>query len=177
MKLIHDLLFLDTTLSGPDPEKDSLLFISALKLGKDNLLQTGFYASAIKTSGLERTLQEQSVLSGIPYETLKNAPRHLEVIKTFANTFTGQYIIVVHGFKTIKTIEVAFKKHSIPFNYNIPIIDLWTLGAAYLLTRGIRKLPTITTLLENFNLTLKNPKDSADRVRVMSELFKKLINA
>jgi DNA polymerase III epsilon subunit-like protein len=177
MKFIHDLLFLEVTLSGQDPEKDQLLSLSAISLSKDNLLQTGNFSSAVKSSGLLRTLQEQSQYSGIPLHVLQNAPKHLDVIRTFASTFQGKYILVIHGLKTIKALEVAFKKHSLKFDYNSPVVDLWTLGLSRTLNQGIRKLPTLHTFLEMYNIHLNDSSDSSQRVKAMSELFKKLINS
>jgi hypothetical protein len=62
MKFIKDLLFFEITTTGADPDKDSLVQLSAVLLDKDNLLEKDNFNTYVRVSYLDSIINEHAKL-------------------------------------------------------------------------------------------------------------------
>ncbi len=175
MKFIKDLLFFEIITTGHDPDKDSILQLSAVLLDKDNLLERGNFNSFVRVSYLENVIYQHSQFLQIDSEVYKKSPKIYDVIKQFAKKFDSQVLLATHNLNNILFLKIAFKKAVVPFDYNLHIIDLWTLGYIYTLNCGLRKMPTFNTFLYYFKLKQKKSNDALEKVRLEAEIFRKII--
>lgn len=175
MKFIKDLLFIETTTTGPDTDKDSIIQLSAILLDKDNLLEKSYFNSYVRVSLLDNCIQKHAELLGTSPITLQKSPKIYETIKSFHTTYNSELILATHNIQNILFLKNAYKKTAIVWPFDVHILELWTLSYIYSLHYGIRKIPTLYTLLDHFRLKLKNPSDALERVRNQTIIFKKLI--
>lgn len=175
MKFIKDLLFFEITSTGNDVDKDSILQLSAVVLDKDNLLEKGFFNSYIRVSYLDNVIWEHSKLLRILPETLKKSHKVYDVIKQFHKHFGKHHLLATHTLTNLLFLKQGFKKALVPFDYDVHVLDLWTLGYIYTLNFGLKKMPTANTFFDNFNLKLSNPYDALEKVRLEAEVFRKII--
>ncbi|HYV33446.1 MAG TPA: exonuclease domain-containing protein [Candidatus Limnocylindria bacterium] len=62
MKFIKDLLFFEIQTTGQDPDKDSIIQLSAILLDKDNLLEKANFNTYIRVSYLDAIIQISAIL-------------------------------------------------------------------------------------------------------------------
>ena len=175
MKFIKDLLFFEITTTGTDPDKDSIVQLSAILLDKDNLLEKNFYNSYIRVSYLDSIINEHAKLLHTDYETLRKSPKIYDVMKKFHKHFGNDLLLATHSFGNLWFLKNAFKKAVVPFDYDPHIIQAWTLGYVYTLNYGLKKMPSFSTFVEYFHLKQKRPFDSLEKVRLEADIFRKII--
>lgn len=175
MKFIKDLLFFELITTGPDPDKDSLIQLSAVLLDKDNLLEKANFNSYIRTSYLESIIQEHARYLQIDPEVYRKSPKIYDAAKQFHLKFGTNLLLATHGLTNILFLKNAFKKAVVPFDYDNHIIDLWTLGYVYTLNYGLRKMPTFNTFLDYFHLSQKQPVNALQKARLAAEIFRTII--
>lgn len=175
MKFIRDILFCQVETSGPDPDRDPIIQLSAILLDKDNLLEKGLFNRYVRVSLLDSVIAKHAAILGIPQETLCKSPKIYDAVKEFKAEFTGQFLLATHNFQTILFLRQAFRKSLIDFDYDQHILELWTLGYIYTLNSGMKKIPTFTTLLNHFNLKEENPHNALERCRLSAEIFRRII--
>lgn len=175
MKFVKDLLFFELTTTGTDSDKDNIIQLSAILLDKDNLLERANYNTYVRVSYLDAILNAHAQLLHIDYETMRRSPKIVDVVKTFRNKFGTNLLLATHNMTNILFLKSAFRKALIPFDYDQHMVELWTLGYIYTLNYGIKKMPTLNTLLDSFRLKQKTPWDALERVRLEAEVFKKII--
>lgn len=175
MKFIKDLLLFEIETTGADPDKDSVIQLSAVLLDKDNLLEKNNFNSYIRVSYLDAVINEHAKLLHIPGDVLRKSPKVYDAIKQFHKKFGTDLLLASHGFGNVWFLKNAFKKAVVPFNYDQHIVNLWTLGYIYTLNYGLKKMPTFHTFLDYFKLKQKNPSDAMEKVRLQAEVFRKII--
>jgi DNA polymerase III epsilon subunit-like protein len=175
MKFIRDILFFDINATGQDPDKDSIIQLSAVLLGRDNLLEKANFNSCVRVSFLDSIINEHSKLLRVDYETLRKSPKIYDCIKQFRHKFGRDLLLGTHNFSSVLFLKAAFRKAAVPFDYDSHIIDLWTLGYVYTLNYGLKKMPTFNTFLDYFKIKQKRPWDSMEKVRLEVEVFRKII--
>jgi DNA polymerase III epsilon subunit-like protein len=175
MKFIKDLLFFEITTTGPDPDKDSLVQLSAVLLDKDNLLEKGNFNSYIRVSYLDSIINEHAKLLHTEFETLRKSPKIYDAIKDFHKKFGINLLLASHSLNSVLFLKNAFKKAVVPFDYDNHVVQLWTLGYVYTLNYGLKKMPTFHTLVDYFKLKQKHPFDAMEKVRLEAEIFRKII--
>jgi DNA polymerase III epsilon subunit-like protein len=175
MKFIKDLLFFEITTTGSDPDKDSLVQLSAVLLDKDNLLEKGNFNTYVRVSYLDSIINEHAKLLHTDYETLRKSPKVYDAIKNFHKKFGTNLLLATHSLTSVLFLKNAFKKAVVPFDYDSHIVQLWTLGYVYTLNYGLKKMPTFQTFLDYFKLKQKHPFDSLEKVRLEAEVFRKII--
>jgi DNA polymerase III alpha subunit (gram-positive type) len=174
MKFIKDIVLFDIETTGPDPDKDPMIQLSAVLLDKDNLLEKDFYNSYIRVSLLDNTINQHAALLQIPFDALKQSPKVHDVIKQFSEKFDSRYLLAAHTFQPVLFLKNAFKKVAIPFEYNMHTIDLWTLGYLYTLNFGIKKMPTFNTFVDQFSLQQQNKHNALEKARLSAEIFRRI---
>ena len=175
MKFIKDLLFLELSTTGTDPDKENIIQISALLLDKDNLLQKDFFDCYVRVSFLDSIILQHSKVLNIDPEILKKSPKVYDAVKNFHKKFGTNLLLASHNVINILFLRNAFKKAAIPFDYDHHIIDLWTLGYIYTLNYGLKKMPTLSTFLDHFRLKQEKPYDAMEKVRLEAEVFRRII--
>ncbi|MDE2311778.1 MAG: hypothetical protein KGJ93_01650 [Patescibacteria group bacterium] len=175
MKFIKDLLFFDMQTTGPDPDKDNLIQLSAVLLDKDNLLEKANYNSYIRVSYLDSIISEHAKLLHIGFEDLRKSPKIYDVIKQFHNKFGDNLLLATNNFGKLLFLKAAFRKAVVKFDYDPHVIELWTLGYIYTLNYGLKKMPTLATFLDTFHLKQARPWDAMEKVRLEAEVFKRII--
>lgn len=175
MKFIKDLLFFELQTTGPDPDKDSVVQVSAILLDKDNLLEKNFFNSYIRVSYLDSVMLHHAKLLHVEYETIKKSPKVYDAIKKFHEKFGANLLLATHNVSNVLFLRAAFKKAAVPFDYHNHVIELWTLGYIYTLNYGLKKMPTFNTFLDHFGLKQKYPANSLEKVRLEAEIFRKII--
>lgn len=176
MKFIKDILLFQIETSGPNVDRDSIIQLSAILLDKDNLLEKDFYNSYIKISFLDNTIAQHAAQLQIPFETLQKSPKLHDVIKGFTDKFGYTPLLATHTSNNVQFLRQAFKKTFIPFNYDAHILDLWSLGYIYTLHYGVKKMPTLETLLQHFHIKLEQRSNALEKARHSATVFKKIIN-
>lgn len=176
MKLIKDLLVLHLETTGTDPDRDHVIQLSAVLLDKDSLLEKNFFNSYVKVSFLDGTLQKHSQQLGISFEQLRKSPKITEVIKTFVNDFGYEPLLATNSVQSYLFLRAAFKKTLLPFKYDRHLVDIWSLGYIYALHIGIKKMPTLTTLADHFNIKISLSADGLEKARTTAAVLKKIIN-
>jgi DNA polymerase III epsilon subunit-like protein len=175
MKFIKDLLFFEVTTTGQDPDKDSIIQLSAVLLDKDNLLEKNNYNSYIRVSYLDSIINEHAKLLHTDYESLRKSPKVYEAIKQFHKKFGNNLLLATHSFSSVWFLRNAFKKAAVPFDYDSHIVQLWTLGYIYTLNYGLKKMPTFHTFLDYFKFKQKQPSDALEKTRLSAEIFRRVI--
>ncbi len=175
MKFIKDLLFFEIQTTGQDPDKDSIIQLSAVLLDKDNLLEKDNFNTYIKISFLDSVINEHAKLLNTNYDTLRKSPKIYDAVKNFHKKFGQNLLLSTNSFQSVWFLRNAFKKAAIGFNYDPHIVQLWTLGYIYTLNYGLKKMPTFHTFLDYFKLKQKNPFDAMEKVRLEAEVFRRII--
>ncbi len=175
MKFIKDLLFFEINTTGQDPDKDNVVQLAAILLDKDNLLEKANFNSFIKVSYLDSVIFEHSKLLRTSPEIIKKSPKIYDAIKHFHNQFGANLLLATHTMTNVLFLKNAFKKAVVPFNYDMHIIELWTLGYIYTLNYGLKKMPSFHTFLDYFKLKQLQPHDALEKVRLEAEIFKRII--
>lgn len=175
MKFIKDILLFQIETTGPDIDRDSLIQLSAVLLDKDNLLEKNFFNSYVKVSFLDNTITQHADLLKVPFAVLQKSPKLHEVIKNFVAKFGTSPLLATHSVLNVQFLRQAFKKTFIPYEYDSHALDIWSLGYVYTLHYGLKKMPTMQTLFQHFNLKQKNPHDALEKARLSSEVFKKIV--
>ena len=175
MKFIKDLLFFEIKTTGEDPDKDSVIQLSAILLDKDNLLEKDNFNTYIKISYLDSVINDHAKLLHTDYETLRKSPKIYDAIKNFHKKFGNNLLLSTHGFHHLLFLKNSFKKALVAYDYDHHVIQLWTLGYIYTLNYGLKKMPTFHTFLDNFKLKQKRPFDAMEKVRLEAEIFRRII--
>jgi DNA polymerase III epsilon subunit-like protein len=176
MKFIKDILLFHVETTGPNLDRDTLIQLSAVLLDKDNLLEKNYFNSYVKVSFLDNTIAQHATLLQIPFETLAKSPKLPEVIKQFVSKFGSSPLLATHTVSNLQFLRNSFKKSLVPFEYDSHVIDIWSLGYVYTLHYGIKKMPTLETLAQHFNLKIKNRSSALEKARLAASIFKKIIN-
>ena len=177
MKFLKDLLFIDVQTTGSDPDKDVVIQIAASLVDRDNFLEKQHFNTYVRISLLDSTLSKYAENIGVDYDVLRKSPKLPEALKLLQDTFGQEVFLVTFSSLYQSYLRNSFKKASIPYPFDHHILDLWTLSYIYTLHLGFKKVPSIHTLAEIFNLKLKNQFDAMERVKVQSEIFGKIIKA
>jgi len=175
MKFIKDLLFFEIQATGQDPEKDSVIQLSAILLDRDNLLEKDNFNSYIRVSYLDSVINEHSKILHIDYETLRKSPKVYDAVKSFHNKFKGDLLLATHSFTNLWFLKNVFKKAVVPFDYDRHILQVWTLGYVYTLNYGLKKMPSFHTFVDYFKLKQKQPYNAMEKVRLDAEIFRRII--
>lgn len=175
MKFIKDILLFDIETTGPNPEKDSIIQISAVLLAKDNLLEQSYFNSYVRVSLLDGTIAQHAGLLGIDFETLKKSLKIYDAIKEFDIAFGKEPLLATHSFTNLQFLKNAYKKSAIQNEFDPHTIDLWTLEYFFLLKRGIKKIPTFDTMTDYFNLQQKNQRNAFERVKLSAEILRRIL--
>lgn len=175
MRFIKDLLFFEIQTTGTDPDKDSVIQLSAVLLDKDNLLEKNNFNSFIKVSYLDSVVNAHAKLLNISPEILRKSPKIYDCIKQFHLKFGRDLLLSAHSFQQVLFLKTAFKRAVVPFDYDEHVVQLWTLGYIYTLNYGLKKMPTFNTFLDYFKLKQKNPHDAMEKVRLEAEIFRRII--
>ncbi|MBL8031353.1 MAG: hypothetical protein JNK33_03455 [Candidatus Doudnabacteria bacterium] len=174
MKFVKDILFFDLETTSQDVERDVVLQVGAVLLDRDNLLEKGFFNAYIRNSLLEGTLKEHAKLLGVHVEELKQAPKPLEVAKGFAGQFGADVTLAVQTPLRLFQLRQLFKKQAVYFPYDLSAIDQWTLQYIYAARMGLKKIPSLHTLGEQFNLHIQHPHDAYERAKLEAGIFRKI---
>lgn len=174
MKLIKDLLVFHIETTGPDPERDHIIQIAAVLLDKDSLLEKNFQNSFVKVSFLDGTIQKHSEQLGISFDELRQSPKITEAVKDFINTFGFEPLLATNSTTSLLFLRHAFKKSLQPFKYDKHVLDVWSLSYIYALHIGIKKIPSLNTLADHFNLPIA--KTGLDKARLTAQILRKIIN-
>ncbi len=175
MKFIKDLLFFEIQTTGPDPDKDSVIQLSAVLLDKDNLLEKNNYNSFVKVSYLDSVINTHAKLLNTTPEILRKSPKIYDCIKQFHQKFGRDLLLSTHSFQQVLFLKTAFKRAVVPFDYDEHVVQLWTLGYIYTLNYGLKKMPTFNTFLDYFKLKQKRPYDAMEKVRLEADIFRRII--
>lgn len=175
MKFVKDLLFFEVSTTGPDPERDAVIQLSAVLLDKDNLLEKDQFNCYVRVSYLDSVLRDHAETLGVPFEVIKRSPKVYDAIKQFFVRFGSAPLLATHVTQNLLFLRAAFKKAGAPFSFDRHVVELWTLGYVYLLNYGVRKMPTLDTFAEFFRIPFQNRGDAAERVRLETEVFRKII--
>ncbi len=175
MKFIKDILLFQIEVTGKNVERDSIIQLSAVLLDKDNLLEKNFFNSYVKVSFLDNTIATHAEALKVTFETLQKSPKLYEVIKAFSAKFGDTPLLATHSVSNVQFLRQAFKKTFLPYNYDSHVLDLWSLGYVYTLHYGLKKMPTMQTLFQHFNLKQTNPHDSLEKARLSAEVFRKIV--
>ncbi len=175
MKFIKDILLFQIETTGNQPDRDSIIQLSAILLDKDNLLEKNYYNSYVKVSFLDSTINQHAEHLNISFETLQKSPKLHDVIKKFLVTFGKEPLLATHGVNNVQFLRHAFKKTLTPFEYHGHVLDLWTLGYIYTLHYGIKKMPTLDTLFHHFNLKPTSRNNALEKARLSATIFKKIV--
>ncbi len=176
MKFIKDILFFDLETTNQDIERDVVLQIGAVLLDKDNLLEKSLFNVYIRNSLLEGTLKEHAKMLGVHVEELKQAPKPMEVAKSFVSQFGLDVTLAVQTPLRLFQLRQLFKKQTVYFPYDLSAIDQWTLQYMYAARMGLKKIPSLHTLGEQFNLYIEHPQDAYERVKLEAGIFRKICN-
>lgn len=175
MKFIKDILFFDLTTTGTDVDKDNVIQIAAVLLKKENLLETNFFSSYIRVSYLDSFINAHAAILNIAPEIMRKSPKVYDAVKAFHAYFGNDFLLATGNSHNTLFLKNAFKKASVPFDYDSKVLDLWTLGYVYTLNNGLKKMPSMTTFADYLGLKLKSPSDALERVRLQAEIFRRII--
>lgn len=175
MKFIKDILFFEIQTTGPDPDKDSVIQLSAVLLDKDNLLEKANFNAYVRVSYIDGIISEHAKLLHIDFETLRRSAKIYDVIKLFHKQFGTNLLLATNHLGSIWFLKSAFKKAAVVFDYDTHVIQLWTLGYIYTLNYGLKKMPTFNTFVDYFKLKQKRPFDSMEKARLSADIFRRII--
>ena len=175
MKFIKDLLFFEIQTTGHDPDKDSIIQLSAILIDKDNLLEKNNFNTYIRVSYLDNIINEHAKLLHTDYESLRKSPKIYDAIKNFHKKFGNNLLLATHGFHHLLFLKNAFKKALVPYDYDHHVVQRWTLGYIYTLNYGVKKMPTFHTFVDYFKMKQKEPWNPMEKVRLEADIFRKII--
>ena len=175
MKFIRDILLIDCEMTGVNPRKDFMLQLSAILLDKDNLLEKGHFDTYIKHSFAQTTNDQVIQTLGISKEQLFRSPNLREVITAFNQKFSYNVTIATHNIYNVLFLQEAFTKCGIPYEYDYHILELWTLGYAFLARQNIKKVPTAETLGIYFHVKKEREHNALINARFLAEIVRKLL--
>jgi len=175
MKFIKDILLFELATTGPDSDKDNIIQISAVLLDKDNLLEKGNFNSYVRVSFLDGVITEHAKMLQVDFDALKKSPKIFDAVRLFRNKFGNDLLLASNNITNLLFLRNAFKKSQLKFDFDIHMLELWTLGYVYTLNYGLRKMPTFNTFLDHFKLQQKRPYDSMEKVKLEAEVFRKII--
>jgi DNA polymerase III alpha subunit (gram-positive type) len=175
MKFIKDILLFQIETTGPNLDRDTIIQLAGVLLDKDNLLEKNFFNSYVKASFLDNTLEQHSQQLKVPFETLRKSPKLQVVIKQFAEHFGSTPLLATHTVSNVQFLRQAFKKTFVPYEYDSHVLDLWSLGYVYTLHYGLKKMPTMETLFDHFNLKITNRNNALEKARLMAGVFRKIV--
>lgn len=174
MRFIKDLLLLDLETSGQDPDKDVIVQIGAVILDKDNLLEKSFFNSYVRNSLLTETLTEQAKAGHTTLEALESGLKPLDFLKKFGE-FGGEDItLLVPNSSRLMFLKQAYKKQVMQFPFELYALDFWTICYMRGMSKGLKKIPTLHTLADDFHLNLRNPYNAFERVKLEASIFKRI---
>jgi DNA polymerase III alpha subunit (gram-positive type) len=127
MKFIKDILLFEVNTTGPNPDKDSVLQLAAVLLDKDNLLEKANFNSYVRVSLLEAIITEHAELLNIPFAVMQRSPKIYDTIKKFNATFPKTALLATQNINSLFFLKNSFKKAAISFDFDIRVLDLWTL--------------------------------------------------
>jgi DNA polymerase III alpha subunit (gram-positive type) len=176
MKFIKDILFFEITTTGNDPDKDNIIQLSGILLGKENLLEKNYFNSYVRVSYLDSVINEHANFLQIDPQKYRKSPKIYDAVKQFNAKFGKENALLATGnVSNLFFLRNAFRKTGVPFEYDMHIIDLWTLGYVYTLNYGLKKIPTFNTFLDYFKLKIIKPTDSLEKAKTEVEVLKKII--
>lgn len=175
MKFIKDIVLFDIETSGSDVDRDVIVQFGAVLLDKDNLLEKGFYATYVRNSLLQETLVAHAHAAHVDLAALQGAPKPLDFIKAVTEQFHADVTLAVPNASRLMFLRQAFRKQATAFPYSLTSLDLWTLQYVYSMRMGLKKIPTLHTLSEQFHFTLNNPYNAFERARLYAALLKKML--
>lgn len=129
----------------------------------------------VRVSYLDSIMAQHAKMLHVDYDTIKRSPKIFDVAKKFKDKFGTGFILATHNMNNVFFLRNAFKKAAVTFDYDVHIIDLWTLGYIYTLNYGLNKMPTFNTFVDYFKLKQKKPFDAMEKVRLEAEIFRKII--
>jgi DNA polymerase III alpha subunit (gram-positive type) len=177
MKFARDILLIDIETTGPNPNKDFPLQLSAVLLDKDNLLEKDNFNSYIRHTFSQSTNDRIAQLLGIPKENWMKAPSTKLVLQKFAEQFPLSVTLASHNMINLAFLQEAFRRTSVPYDYDYHVLELWTLGYFYLSKQNIKKLPTAETVGAQFKLTKQKEHDALSSCRFHAEILRRLIKS
>lgn len=175
MRFIKDIFLFDLETSGPDLERDVVLQFSGILLDKDNLLQKAQYTTYIRNSLLSETLQTHANTLKVDISVLQKAPKPIDFLKDIAAQFKSEVTLAVPSSSHLFFFRQAYRKQAAVFPYDLSVIDLWTLYYTFGMRIGLRKIPSLHTLLDHFNLHIENPYNAFQRVQLEAEVLRKIL--
>src|SRR6185369_8913517 len=110
MKFIKDLLFFELQTTGPDPDKDNIIQLSAILLDKDNLLEKANFNSFVRVSYLDSVITEHAKLLHTDYEVLRRSPKIYDVAKQFHQKFGNNLLLASNNLGKLLFLKTGFKK-------------------------------------------------------------------
>ena len=176
MKFIKDILLFQIETTGHNVERDTIIQLAAVLLDKDNLLEKNFFNSYVKASFLDNTLSQHAEMLNVPFETLNKSPKLHTVIKDFSTQFGFTPLLSTHSVSNVQFLRQAFKKTFVPYEYDSHVLDLWSLGYIYTLHYGLKKMPTMETLFQHFNLKINNRSNALEKARLTAAVFRKIVS-
>ena len=176
MKLIKDILVFSIETTGSDVEKDHIIQLSAILLDKDNLLEKMHFNCYVKVSFLDGTISDHAAQLGIEFDQLRKSPKITEALRDFIKTFQYEPLLATNSVQNYLFLKQAYKRNLVPFKYDNHLLDIWSLGYIYILHYGIKKIPTLTTLANHFNLKIANQNNALEKARLTAEVLRKIIN-
>lgn len=177
MKFARDILIIDIETTGPNPNKDFPLQLSAVLLDKDNLLEKDNFNSYIRHTFSQSTNDRIALLLGISKDNWMKAPSTKAVLTSFAEQFPYSVTLASHNVINLAFLQEAFRRTSVPYEYDYHILELWTLGYFYLSKQNIKKIPTAETVGTHFKLQKQKEHDALASCRFHAEILRRLIKA
>jgi DNA polymerase III epsilon subunit-like protein len=174
MRFARDILIIDLETTGPNPDKDFPLQLSAVLLDKDNLLEKGNFNSYIRHTFSQSTNDRIVQTLGIPKERWMKAPNLKAVLTSFTETFPYSVTIASHNVININFLQEAFKRAGMSYEYDYHVLELWTLGYFYLSKQNIKKIPTAETVGTYFKLQKTKEHDALVNCRYYADILRKL---
>ncbi len=175
MRFIKDILLIDLETSGPDVERDVVVQFGAVLLDKDNLLEKANYSTYVRNSLLSETLQGHAASVRVDISVLQNSPKPLDFIKEVTTRFRPDATLAVPSASQLFSFRQMFRKQATAFPYDLSVIDLWTLYYTFGMRIGLKKIPSLHTLLDHFHLRISNPYDAFERVKLQAEVLRKIL--
>lgn len=176
MRFIKDILLFELETTGGDVERDVVIQLAAVLLDKDNLLEKGLFNSYVRTSFLDDTLTRHGALLHVSLDILKKSSKTLDVVRSFVSQFSSEVQLGVQSPRNFIFLRNMFRKVNIPFEYDFHVLDIWTLQYMYVQKLGLKKMPTLHTLMDTFKLKQKNPHNALERARLQTEVLRKIIS-
>lgn len=175
MKFIKDILLFDLETSGPDPDKDVVVQLSAVLLDKDNLLEKRYLNTFVRNSMLHSTLLEHAAAAHADFKQVQAGKKPLELVRELPTLFSGPVTLAPANASRLLFFKNMFRKQAVTFPYDLTTMDLWTLYYIYGVRTGLKKIPTVHTLAEQLYTRVSNPFDSYERVKLHAAFFRHLI--